>query len=217
MPANGTTDSPEMAPNGQPIGVADPYAPTTWGRRYEDLTCPSGQTCKIRKLGVEQLIAEGAIEDLDTLTAFVNKKHIEPKAKSVKKGAKGKSGNPAVAAKQQKDATQQAMGVLEGVSSDDVRRMFGLMDIVVMAAVVAPKLHPVPEPEGPDGEAPERVEGIVYIDDVDAVDKSYIFNYVFAGVKDLESFRKQLSENAAALGDVQDLDLPTQRDSLHKE
>jgi hypothetical protein len=194
MPAN--DESPEMAANGQGNANADPYAPTVWSRRYEDLTCPSGQTCLVRKVGIEQLIADGAIDDLDTLTKFVSKQHIEPKAKSVKKS---RSGNPAVAA-QQKDTAKQAVDILGGASPDDVRRIFKLQDDVAMAAVVKPKLHPsVPDDE--------REAGKVYVDDVDAVDKSFIMNYVFAGVKDIEQFRRELAANAAALGNVEDVEM----------
>jgi hypothetical protein len=197
MPANGI-DSPEMAAKTAGDLGADRYAPTAWGSRYEDLECPSGQTCKIRKVTVEDLIADGVIDDLDSLTKFVNVKHIEPKAKSLKK--QGRSGNPAKAAQQDADATSMAKELLGGASSEDVRRMFNLMDVVTIAAVVAPTLHArVPEEE--------RVQGLVYINDVDTTDKAFIFNYIFAGVKDLESFRKQLAENATAVVDVEDVEV----------
>lgn len=201
MPAN-NVDSPEMAANGAGTANADPYAPTAWGSRYEDLTCPSGQTCRVRKIGIAQLVADGAIDDLDTLTKFVDQKHIEPKAKVVKKG---RSGNPAVAAKQDAANSKQSVkSLLGGATPDDVKKMFRLMDQIVLAAVVAPKLQPVPLP--PE----ERDEETLYIDGVDEIDKSFIMNYVFAGVKDLESFRQELAANAASMGNVEDLEMPSE-------
>lgn len=54
------------------------YAPTTWGQRQDvDLTCPSGQMCRVIRPGVEGLIQLGLLNKLDSLTGLVDQKHIQ--------------------------------------------------------------------------------------------------------------------------------------------
>ena len=57
------------------------YAPTSWGNggagSMEDLVVPSGQTCLVRRPGVEGLIKTGVLKNVDSLTAIINEKHIK--------------------------------------------------------------------------------------------------------------------------------------------
>lgn len=48
----------------------DRYAASAWGSANIDLQMPSGQLALVRKPGVEQLIAAGIINDLDSLSAI---------------------------------------------------------------------------------------------------------------------------------------------------
>jgi hypothetical protein len=65
----------------QPSDPQSKYAPTSWGNggagSMVDLTVPSGQTCLVRRPGVEGLIKTGVLKNVDSLTAIVNEKHIK--------------------------------------------------------------------------------------------------------------------------------------------
>ena len=75
-PAKKTTARKRATPQVEVVAVDpnDKYAPTTWGSELggaEDLTVPSGQTCLVRRPGVQGLMEAGILHDLDTLTAEV--------------------------------------------------------------------------------------------------------------------------------------------------
>ncbi len=64
-----------------------------------------------------------------------------------------------------------------------------LMDAITCYCVVEPKVIPAP----PEDE--ERNPNLLYVDEVDMEDKTFIFQFAVGGTKDLESFRdKQDSE-----------------------
>lgn len=99
-----------------------------------------------------------------------------------------------------------------------IQSMIDMQDAVVVSCVVAPVVEPIPVyttkhaelnlcvpdrvgmpipfgsphralgyPEGPDGEP----DVPLFVDEVDAADKQFIFSYCLGGVRDLERFRKQ--------------------------
>src|SRR5687768_14964862 len=171
MPASDMNElnGPYMAANGPATSEADRYAPAAWKSPYEDLTVPSGGTCLVRRIAMEDLISSGLVDDLDFLSTMVERKHIGPKAKVVNKEA-ARSGNPAKRSRATKkttelDETRQGIAALRELGKDNLVRLVHMMDQVAMACVVKPKLHPVPA-ENPDERDPDKI----YIDFVDLPD-----------------------------------------------
>lgn len=145
------------------------YAPTTWGgggNAPHDLTVPSGQVCLVRRPGLDALMAEGLLGDLDSLTQIVNSKHIER--------VNGKD-------------SVNAASMLKDAKS--VENVLHLVNKVVCATVIQPPVFM------PPNDVTLRKQGVVYADSIDINDKMFIFQYVLGGTADLERFRQQ-SEDA---------------------
>jgi hypothetical protein len=171
----------------------NPYALSAWGAtQFSDLTVPSGQLCQVRLPGVQNLIAAGVIDNVDTLTTLVDKKHL--------KRVQGK-------AKEEAAANGQLMpdGTVidpEAVLKDpeNLTRVFSLVDKVVTYMVVQPTILPTPE-DAHDRLTVEKVIelGQVYVDMIDLADKMYIFQYSVGGGTDLERFRKQFATGVGSV------------------
>jgi len=149
------------------------YAVTAWGKNkgdFHDLTCPSGQTCQVRRPGVEGLIELGLLDKVDALTGLVDQKHIARvdgrKAVDVEALAKDK---------------KSLMQVVDTVNQ------------IVVHVVNQPEIHPVPK------KGQERDPEKVYVDDIDLEDKMFIFQYTVGGSSDLEKFREQPKQNAGSV------------------
>lgn len=142
------------------------YKPTVWGRKGEDLQCPSGQLCRVLRTGPQQLVAAGVLESMDALTGIVQNELI-PQAQ----------GRPKI------DASKLAK------NPKAINQMIEVADKVCIYAVLEPQVHPVP-PAGV-----KRDEDKVYVDMVDIEDKFFIMQFVMGGVKDFEQFRQE-SEDA---------------------
>lgn len=94
---------------------------------------------------------------------------------------------------------------MDNVSAEQVGEMFTLFDNVCLDVCIDPKVHPVPEDEA------DRDEDELYIDDVDQVDKSFIFNWTVGGSSDLAKFREQLATNVDTLSQGGDVVLSAER------
>lgn len=158
--------------------------------KANDLLLPSGNTCLVKRPGVQGLIKAGLLDSLDSLTSIVQVDHID--ANDPKKMAAAVSGMAA--------DPQRISDALE------------VVDKAICFAVVAPKVFR-PVVLGADGN-PELLEGKeiplpddkrdpnrTYTDEVDEEDKMFIFQYLVGGTSDVESFRK---ESKAMLGGVPD-------------
>lgn len=151
--------------------VFDPYAATAWGQPTEqDFTCPSGQKCKLRRVDIMDLLGGGILNDLDFLTSMVNETHIPD----------GQAGRKASAA------------ALQGITGDakNLAKFQKTMTDVVLRVVIRPELHVLP----PEGES--RIDGRVYIDTVQMIDKIAIFNWAVTGkeAEEIKQFREQTDE-----------------------
>lgn len=149
------------------------YAPTAWDTRAEnlvDLTCPSGQLCQVRKPGTEGLMKLGLLERLDNLTGTVHTDHI---------------------ARVKGEVTPE----VPDITNDPVARkeMLDIMNQIVAVTVVQPKLSEDVE------KASDRVEGLVYMSDVDLEDKTFIMQYALGGSADLATFREKRDKIAGTL------------------
>lgn len=172
------TDPSQPAPAPAPAQGDDRYAPTAWGSGNvggapQDLEMPSGQVALVRRPGIQQLIVEGVLHKMDSLTALVDKKYV-------KKGKVAKASD--------------ALDV-QGLIGDPeaLAEIMHTVDRVVCACVVKPVVHMTPS------DITRRVPGVIYADSVDIQDKMFIFNWVTGGTRDLESFRRESEELVGSL------------------
>jgi hypothetical protein len=177
-----TTKKRPETPTSQPIPQQeDPtskYAPNAWLSGgiggMEDVTVPSGQTCLVRRPGMEGLMKAGILHNVDSLSQIVNEKHL--------KRVDGK-------------ATQEIdMGSLMQDSSGMDEVML-VVDKVICHCVVKPEVHRTPN------DVTSRRPGVVYANMVDLVDKMFLFNFVVGGTRDLERFRGGLDSVVGSMED----------------
>lgn len=159
----------------QPEVQESPFAPTTWGQSpYQKVECPSGQKCMIRKMTPEELLAEGVLEGSDQLTGIAAG-HADdakgPQAPSKEKVAVDLANDP-----------------------ESMRKFVNMVDKVVLAVVVEPKLVRPPD------DYKKRALDVVYLDTVGFKDRVHIFHQVFKGSRDLENFR---TDSGQLVGNVE--------------
>lgn len=153
------------------------------GEALTDLVCPSGETCQVRRPGVQGLIKVGVLDSFDELTAVVKLEHFDR--------VDGKVGAAEVA-----ELAKDPKKVQAGLE---------LMQKVLVHCIVQPALAPLP-PEPAD--CPRREEAghgercpactrdpdTLYIDAVELEDQAFILQYCMGGVADLATFRAQRAE-----------------------
>lgn len=164
--------------------VADPYAPTAWGQEayIEDIICPSGQRALVRRPGVQGLIIAGALEEVDSLSAIVDQKHI--------KRVKGE---------EQVDS--------ESLMNDpeQIAKVIGVADRIVQYIVVKPALALAPADDA------DRKPDVLYVDAVDLDDRLFLMNYAVGGTRSAEQFRDERSAVVGSMGDGVEVQLPPKR------
>lgn len=74
-----------------------------------------------------------------------------------------------------------------------VEDMMSLMDTIVVKVAVEPEVHPVPENED------ERDDELLYADEIEEMDKMFIFQWVTGGTRDLAQFRKEYTSSVASV------------------
>ena len=169
-----------MPPNSKKK-TADRYAPKQWGgNSFEDLTVPSGQTCLVRRPGVEGLVQAGVLKDIDSLSAIVDTEHVQRA-----KGTKPKS-----------DAD------IKNLLNDEATlvNIIHTMDKIVTYVVVKPEVQMVPN------DITSREDGVIYADMIDLEDKMFIMNFAVGGTRDLERFREEFDESVASLESGEDVE-----------
>ena len=171
-----------------------PTSATTWkknsGAVAHDIEMPSGNIAKVRIPGLPTLMAQGLIAD--SLMPMVNK--------AIEQGKSGK------APKKSKTTDQEIAELMQ-----DPRKFEDMMDTfdkVLVACVVEPKVvyykyteenAPTPDLVGKVLPNEERDDEVLYSDEVDMDDKSFLFNLVSGGTRDLETFRRQQSQLVAGV------------------
>lgn len=142
------------------------------GSPVEDLTVPSGVVCLVKKPDPMILVEAGVQDEVDILTSFVQEKHVT----RVKGGKRVKVVEEAPAS----DAELAKL-----MTNPETRgKLKELMDRIALAIVVKPQLFPNVDLE-------ERVEGRVYLDTIDFLDKAAIMKHAVGDAKALERFRNQ--------------------------
>ena len=170
----------------------------------EPLTLPSGNTCLVKRPGMEKLLNAGVLPDNLTPIAMEAVKAAEIGPQDHKKP---KGENEVDKELMEKFLAEE--GAIEGI--------FAAFDKVTAMCVIQPPVRyhmkEIPSESVPSSwvEIPqeERDENFLYTDDVDQEDKIFIFNFVVGGTRDLERFRKEHGDAVATLQPVEDVELPS--------
>lgn len=148
------------------------YAPKHWQSDRFDVECPSGQLCLARKMQMDDIVALGLIDELDTFSDFASNMETA----SEKTGA---------------ELADSFMG-----DPKMLEKVIDIADRIVARCVVEPQIE-LPYTESKKGKrtplkSEDREEGVVYTDYVGFEDKMYIFNAVF-GENTIDQFREESS------------------------
>lgn len=158
---------------------------SVWGSKpvdqTEEVTVPSGQTCRVRRIGMEGLMEAGILGDADTLTGIVDQKHVRRV-----RGANGIADHDDV----------DPASIMRDPNA--LKAILRLADKAMPHVVVEPVvlLHFNPETDEPIP-AESREDGAVYTDMIGFEDKMYLLDYAVGGTRDVATFR-QGSETAVA-------------------
>lgn len=94
---------------------------------------------------------------------------------------------------------KKGIDAVEGMDQDKILMILSAMDNVVMDIVVDPKIWPAPH------ETDERRDELLYIDELDMEDKTFIWQFAVGGTRDLEKFRTELQSDLAAIQQGEDV------------
>jgi hypothetical protein len=155
---------------------------------------PSGLVMKLKNPGgLQAFIANGTIPN--SLLGMVNE------------GLKGKSGE---------DAAKAAAELSNDVES--LADMLKMLDLVFVQSAKDPQVYAVPTQDDLDRHnimnPNNKFETIdewrdsheddrLYVDEIEEMDKQFVFQWVSGGVRDLETFRKEFEGNVAAISAVE--------------
>lgn len=108
------------------------------------------------------------------------------------------------------------VGVEEGnIDLNMVNDMYDMVNAVVVASVTEPKFNPIPslgDVEAWNESHPEetvsnpeelRDDDLLYVDEMDDLDRMFIFQWTSGGTSDLERFRQETAADMASLAEVQ--------------
>ena len=155
------------------------YEPTSWKKTPTfEFTTPSGQTCLMKTLDIQKFLLSGDSENIDTFTQFIDKTYVKPKGAKPEdhKGKKSKASKE-----------EDGEFFMELVKTGDFNKLMKIIDVAVVEVVVEPKVNPLPA----DDE--ERDDDLVYVDDIDLMDKMSIFTRAVGKISDLtgSDFREE--------------------------
>lgn len=150
----------EPLPAPEPAPASDPYAPSVWGSNEYDFTCPSGQTCRMRKIPVEKIVSSGVLDKITRLPAVAQEQIDRAEGMPPKKVA---------------DAMPKP---------EEMEALLDTLNILLPMVVVKPEIYSAPE------EGQERVVGRIYVDSIELEDRIAIMERAVGGVRNLEAFRK---------------------------
>lgn len=88
---------------------------------------------------------------------------------------------------------------------DKMSDMLELVDIVVVHCVLEPVIHATPKDED------ERDDDLLYVDEIDDEDRSFIFQYATGGTSDVAKFRAEASEQLGSIQSQQTVSRPAKR------
>lgn len=147
----------------------------------EPVELPSGNFIRVRRMSMSTLLATGKLPN-----SLVN----------IVKSAVDKG--------QGMDGVEDKMSE---ILADDkqLEEMAKFMDDLICMVAVEPRVHFVPKNED------DRRDDLLYADEIDEADKSFVFQLVTGGTSSLEQFREATAASVAAVSGRQDLELPAER------
>lgn len=129
-----------------------------------DFTTTSGSTCKMREVSLQDLVFDGVIDNIDSLSNIVNSKIVQKKT----------GGRP-------KSDTNRAIEMLK--SASEIKDALGIMDRVVAHVVIEPDVQLDPEDGAYD-------DDVVYVKSIPLEDRTEIFRRAIREVNSAEPFRE---------------------------
>lgn len=151
--------------------LGEPTSAAAWKKGKTEgllVRVPSGNTALIRTPGLEVFVRKGTIPN--ALIPLIQK--------SLKTG---------------KEPTEDELAEVLG-DDEGLDKIIDLAENVLVEVCIDPKVLPAPvDEEGnrlPD-DHPDRDPDVLYADDVDFLDKMYIFSVATGGPSQMEAFRKQ--------------------------
>lgn len=154
------------------------WGSTTPTGAEEELTLPSGQTCRARKVSIEGMLESGLLADADALTAQVTK-HVRKV-----KGGKGKADHTAV----------NEQSLLR--DPEAIKTLVTVLDRALPNIVVSPpvRLHYAETKVGKTTvtkliPVEAREPGFVYTDQIGFEDKMHLFDWAAGGLVSMLNFR----------------------------
>lgn len=163
----------------------------------EELTTPTGQTCRAKKMSIESMIEMGLLAETDAITALVSK-HIRQV-----KGAKGRPDGQVLDEK----------AVLGDPTS--LQAIIGLTDRVLPHIVVSPRVQ-LHYKETKVGQTVVRKKlsdedrqvileehpGTVFTDQVGLEDKMFLFDWAAGGLQAMTNFRRGSTPDVGGVVDI---------------
>ena len=180
------------------------YEAPAWGQSpYTDLDLPSGGKILVKRLGLEDIIAAGLLDEFDTLAPTAEEKVVGPAKGKRPQDRKSKKLTKAEQAKA--DAAAGTNFLRDPESAKSLVRVLGLM---LPQLVIQPQIHThLREVDGNWVVIPpaERTDGLVYVDSVPMEDQMHIFSWAMSGMdtEKLKQFREQPDEDLGAVEPVE--------------
>lgn len=157
---------------------------------FFSLTVPSGETCQVRRPGIQGLIKAGILDSMDSLTASVQTEHIDRTDTGARKAADARA-----VVSFAKDTAQIVKGL-------------DLIDVLCCYVVVRPQLYrPEDYAEGGPLVGKEPPDGAVSVKDVDIIDRMFILQWAVGGVTDLSGFHKEFGSVLDDISSLQNISL----------
>lgn len=138
------------------------------------LPLPSGLVVRAKRVELKTLITKGSVPN----------PLMEVVSEALRKG--------------QAADIEKMVGVDEDeIDLDTVNDMFDLVSRIIIESVTEPKVWPEP------AEGEERDEDLLYVDEFDADDQMFIYQWACGGTSDLEQFREEARADMATLAKKQ--------------
>lgn len=156
--------------------TADKYtAAQSWLKKDSgliDLDLPSGATCQVRKLEMEDIIEMGLIDELDTFQSLFSD---------------DEEGLP-------EDKEDELAFAKRLASGGNFKTLKKTIDKIVVQSVNQPKVEPVPD----DGAVKD---GVIYVDHIGFADKMAIFIVAFDGMSSMSTFREEPTSSVGTVAE----------------
>jgi hypothetical protein len=97
--------------------------------------------------------------------------------------------------------------LMEEITEDPkaIQDLFAVVDKYVCMVAIEPEVNPMPQDEA------DRDPNLLYVDEMDASDKMYLFQRAVGGTTDLETFRHELNAGMDLVQQREDVVVPPKR------